>query len=121
MMVELTAFCATCPPVERVTHALTSLGFHLTFEMAAPVRRPYLNIPPLPAQYHYQDTHGTQVIFLAGMDTDLDGQRLPPHACRFFAYPGADLAAFRRVTRSLAVLLAFSWQGSEREQGQRIA
>ena|SRR5713226_7865579 len=120
-MKELTAFCTTCPPVERVTNALTSLDFHLTFEMAPQVRRPYLNIPPLPAQYHYQDLHGTEVIFLAGMDTDLDGQRLPPHACRFFAYPGADLAAFRRVTRTLAVLLAFSWQDSLSEPGQRIA
>src|SRR6266516_1021298 len=77
---DLEAFCATCPTVQEVTIVLQALGLELTFHMDAVISPEYAQLPPLPAQYHYRDRHGSEVVFLAGHDADLDGVRLPAHA-----------------------------------------
>src|SRR6266487_1953476 len=87
---EVEAFCVTCPSAEEVTTLLQTLGFELTFHMEIDHPPEYEQVPCLPAQFHFQDTHGNEVIFLAGRDTDLDGVGFPEHASRFWLYPGAD-------------------------------
>src|SRR5689334_19065690 len=94
---ELEALCMRCPSQREVSATLRSLGFHLTFQMPAS-RRP-LSLAALPAQFHYSDARGTEVIYLAGRDTDPDGRRLPPHQSRFWLYPDFDPAAFQRAAR----------------------
>src|SRR5947209_19330654 len=91
---ELGAFCATCPALEDVTALLARLGFHLGFHMDEQHDHTY-ELPPLAAQYHYKDAHGTEVIYLAGRDYPLndDGSILPPHASRFWLYLGANVQA----------------------------
>src|SRR5215472_18736606 len=80
----LEAFCQTCPIPEAVTILLEGLGFSLSFQMDAIHYPAYTRLPSLPAQYHYTDAHGTQVIYLAGKDTPLDGERLLRHSSRFW-------------------------------------
>jgi hypothetical protein len=106
----LEAFCTTCPSDEEVTRLLQVLGFELTFHMDIDASPEYEQIPPLPAQFHFQDKHGNEVIFLAGRDADLDGVRLPEHASRFWLYSGADAAAYRRVAHMLAVRWSLAWR-----------
>ena len=98
---ERAAFCTTCPSAEEVGSLLQVLGFELTFHLDTDVPPMYEQLPPLPAQFHFQDTHGNEVIFLAGRDVDLDGGLLPEHA-----------AAYRRIARMLAVRWSLAWQPS---------
>lgn len=107
---ELEAFCPTCPLADEVTNLLHTVGFELAFHMEIDASPDYEQLPPLPAQFHFQDTHGNEVIFLAGRDADLDGVRLPEHASRFWLYSGADVAAYRRVAHMLAVRWSLAWQ-----------
>ena len=107
---ERSAFCATCPSAEEVTSLLQTLGFELAFHMDIDASPAYEPIPPLPAQFHFQDGHGTQAIFLAGPDRDLDGMRLPKHASRFWLHAGADAATFQRIAHVLAVQWSLRWQ-----------
>lgn len=107
---DLEAFCATCPSIQEVTSLLQTLGFELTFHMDIDASPKYEQVPSLPAQFHFQDEHGTEAIFLAGPDVDLDGVRLPEHASRFWLYPGADAAACRWVAHELAVKWSLHWQ-----------
>src|SRR5258708_27483403 len=81
MPTDLEAFCATCPPAEDVTALLAKLGFHLDFHMDDQRDHKY-ELPPLAAQYHYKDAHGTEVIYLAGRAFPMndDGVALPYHA-----------------------------------------
>jgi hypothetical protein len=109
---ERAAFCTTCPSAEEVGSLLQVLGFELTFHLDTDVPPMYEQLPPLPAQFHFQDTHGNEVIFLAGRDVDLDGGLLPEHASRFWIYLGADAAAYRRIARMLAVRWSLAWQPS---------
>jgi hypothetical protein len=98
---ELEAFCATCPPPQEVSALLARLGFRLTFQMDEQPDRSS-QLPPLPAQYHYKDdAHGTEVIYLAGRDTPLEGEAFPCHASRFWLYPGADIQAFHLAMSTL--------------------
>jgi hypothetical protein len=106
---DLEAFCATCPSAEEVTNVLQALGFVLTFHMNA-VPPACAEVPPLPAQYHYRDQHGSEVIYLAGHDADPDGAELPEHASRFWIHHGADAEAARWVAHVLAVKWSFTWQ-----------
>ncbi len=106
---ELEAFCATCPSAEEVTSLLQAVGFTLTFHMDA-VPSACAGAPPLPAQYHYQDKNGSEVIFLAGRDADPDGVQLPEHASRFWIHPGADAGATQWVTHALAVKWSLAWE-----------
>jgi hypothetical protein len=106
---DLQAFCATCPSAEEVTSALQAAGFALIFQMNTVVSS-CAEVPPLPAQYHYRDQRGSEVIFLAGRDTDPDGARLPEHAARFWIHPGADAGATRWVAHVLIVKWSLTWQ-----------
>jgi hypothetical protein len=116
---ELEAFCVTCPSAEEVTHLLQAGGFTLAFQMDA-VPSACAGAPPLPAQYHYQDKNGSEVIFLAGRDADPDGVQLPEHASRFWIYPGADAGAARWVANMLATRWSFAWR-SESPARQDVA
>lgn len=107
---DLEAFCASCPAAQEVTNLLQVVGFEMTFHMDTDPSPAYEQVPPLPAQFHFQDKHGTEVIFLAGPDAGLDGIRLPEHASRFWLYPGADTATTRRVTKALARKWSLAWR-----------
>lgn len=127
---ELTAFCASRPEPEKVAQLLRSLGFRLVFEMAedrtcAATRR---RLPPLPAQYHFEDAIGTGVIYLAGPDfisladdedeadevseneDDLVRSRYPAHASRFWLIAGGRELVSRRVRDVLAKHWDLTWQ-----------
>ena len=106
---DLEAFCATCPSAEEVTSVLQTAGFALVFHMDT-VSSACKEVPQLPAQYHYRDQHGNEVIYLAGPDRDPDGVPLPEHASRFWMYPGADAGAAGRVAQVLAVKWSLAWQ-----------
>ena len=110
MLTELEAFCATCPAPEEVTMLLVKLGFHLEFQMDEQRDHPY-ELPPLPAQYHYKDASGTEVIYLAGRDYPLneDGYSLPPHASRFWLYMGANAQAYQLAASTLALQWQLAW------------
>lgn len=123
---EQTAFCRTCPALEAVARLLAQLGFTLTYTRSAEVAQEYLHLPPLPAQYHFEDDWGTQVQFLAGPDTPLladdgdDEDQLPVecasypcHSSRFWLIPGANELVTRRVQEALAAQLAFRWDERE--------
>jgi hypothetical protein len=106
---DLEALCATCPSAEEVTNLLQAAGFALIFHMDA-IASHCAGVPPLPAQYHYRDRRGSEVIFLAGSDADPDGTQLPEHASRFWLHPGADAGAARRVVQVLAVKWSLTWR-----------
>lgn len=106
---EREAFCATCQPPAEVTALLGTLGFRLDFQLDAQHSHTS-HLPPLPAQYHYKDASGTEVIYLAGHDTALDGQPLPPHASRFWLYAGADSEAFMLASSQLSVRYRLAWR-----------
>ena len=64
--VPLEAFGFTCPHAAKVTTILKHGGFSLVFEV-----RPtpsWRGVPALPAQYHYQDRYGTEIIYLEGKE-----------------------------------------------------
>ena len=87
---------------------LATLGFHLDFKLDA--QRSHTSpLLPLPAQYHYQDACGTEVIYLAGRDMALDGKSLPPHASRFWLYAGANAQAFQLAALTLALHWRLAW------------
>jgi hypothetical protein len=115
---EREAFCATCPPVADVTALLATLGFRLDFQMDA---QPSHTSPlsPLPAQYHYKDACGTEVIYLAGRDMALDGKSLPPHASRFWLYAGADSEAFILTLSTLAGHYRLVWRDSSPQTAEQ--
>src|SRR5260370_4621612 len=106
---ELEAFCATCPPVEQVSALLATLGLTLTFHMDA-VQSPCAEVPPLPAQYHYKDACGTEVIYLAGCYTPLYGEVFAFHDSRVSLYTGADAQAFQLTMSTLAFRYQFTWR-----------
>lgn len=118
----LTAFCATCPEPEAVTRFLQGLGFHLAFFLAADkVDTAMADLPPLPAQYHYEDEVGTCVEYLAGTDIpcladdendpqEITHSRYPPHASRFWLTPGGHELVTRRVRDALAEAFSLRWQ-----------
>jgi hypothetical protein len=106
---DLEAFCATCPSAEEVTSVLQTIGFALVFHMDT-VSSACAEVPQLPAQYHYSDQHGNEVIYLAGPDRDPDGVPLPEHASRFWLHPGADAGAACWVAQVLAGKWSLTWQ-----------
>src|SRR5215472_16739780 len=106
----LTAFCTTCPAPEVVTAFLHGLGLRLDFQLGAVHYAAYQQLPDLPAQYHYRSPGGDEVLYLAGPDSPLDGERFPRHASRFWAYPGSDTQAFRRLISALSTRWLLTWQ-----------
>ena len=115
----LLVFCSTCPPPAEVGAALAGLGFRLAFTMEEQRYPAYSQTPPLPAQFHYWDGHGTEVIYLAGRDAGEEGERLESHASRFWIYPGAQVTATRRAAQLCATRWRLTWrhpnQGQKRE------
>ena len=105
----LTAFCATCPAPEVVATFLLGLGLRLDFHLGAVHYAAYQHLPDLPAQYHYRSPGGDEVLYLAGQDTPLDGERFPRHASRFWAYAGSDAQAFRRLISALSARWLLTW------------
>src|SRR6266700_1530944 len=91
------ALCAFCPSADEVSTFLQFLGFRLAFHMPAVTYAPSSATPSLAAQYHYEDTQGNEIIYLAGRDVDPDVGSLPQHASRWWAFPAADPLRFRQV------------------------
>jgi len=106
---DLHAFCATCPSPQEVSALLATLGFHLEFQMEEQRDHQY-ELPPLPAQFHFTDACSTEVLYLAGRDTSLEGEAYPCHASRFWLYVGADPQAFQRARSTLALAFQFTWR-----------
>jgi hypothetical protein len=117
---ELHAFCSTCPPAEDVTALLAKLGFRLVFQMDAQNDlKSVVYLPALPAQYHYRDAYGTEVLFLAGRDTALEGEAFPLHASRFWLYTGAHVQAHQLTLSTLTLTYLLAWHDpSERATHQ---
>src|SRR6476646_938808 len=108
---ELEAFCTICPSAEEVSTLLAELGFTLTFQMQEQDDlNTLVHLPVLPAQYHYKDGYGTEVIYLAGRDTPLEGEVFPFHASRFWLYTGSDALAFQLAMSKLVLRYQFTWR-----------
>jgi len=107
---ELHGFCTTCPPAEDVAALLARLGFRLAFQMEAQDDlKSAEHLPALPAQHHYKDAFGTEVLYLAGRDTPLEGESYPRHASRFWLYAGAHPQAFQLAQTRLSLAYQFTW------------
>jgi hypothetical protein len=108
---ELEAFCLSCPAPEQVITFLERLGMRLDFQMDAFLPPAYSDLAQLPAQFHFEDASGMSIIYLAGEDmAPEDGEHLPPHKSRFWAYPGTDAHLFGWVTLSVALQWSFTWR-----------
>ncbi len=107
-LAELHAFANACPAYTEVTEILAGLGFSLVFSMQA-VPPPRKGTPHLPAQYHYKDGSGTEVIFLAGKDSGEEGRWITPHASRFWIYPGRSQYCYNLVMQELTKRWKLEW------------
>jgi hypothetical protein len=108
---ELEAFCLSCPAPEEMTTFLERLGMRLDFQMDAFLPPAYSELAQLPAQFHFEGPAGMSIIYLAGEDSaPEEGERLPPHKSRFWAFPGADPHVFGWITRRLAVQWSCTWR-----------
>jgi hypothetical protein len=121
-LLPVESFAQYCPAASAVTATLARLRFRLTFHMGKyDVTRDHCQTFPLPPQYHYEDASGTQVIYLAGQDHAEYGlPPLPPHASRWWVYPGRDSRASQRIQQELTRLYALSWQICEEETAERM-
>jgi hypothetical protein len=114
---ELEAFCHLCPEPQEVTAFLKQLGLRLDFQMEAFAPPVYSPLAQLPAQFHFVDDSGMSLIYLAGEDTATEeGERLPAHKSRFWAYTGADVQRFEHNTQLLALRWSFNWHCSSQAQ-----
>jgi hypothetical protein len=110
---KLEAFCLSCPAPEEVITFLEHLEMRLDFQMDAFPPSLSSGLAVLPAQFHFKHASGMSIIYLAGEDSPVeDGERLPPHKSRFWAYPGADAHVFGRITQSVALQWSLTWQRS---------
>jgi hypothetical protein len=107
---ERSAFCATCPQPTDVSKILVSLGCSLAFSMPAEDEGAYMDLPPLPAQFHYEGPGSLRVIYLVGPDIALDGERFPEHQSRFWLSGDHTQAAFQQVASKLSVRWSLHWQ-----------
>ena len=117
---ELTAFCATCPSADEVIAVLAPLGFTLVFAMPADDEQAYLHLAPLPAQFHYRDQHGTEVLYLAGVDRE-EERPAPRHASRFWLYAGADEGAYQRSVQVLTATWPLTWGTQNDRELEEVA
>jgi hypothetical protein len=111
-LADLEALCQVCPPIQEITAALVYLGFELVFHMPATnfTKRTCGQVPALPPQYHFVDTHNTEVIVLLGTDhPKYEHRELPPHASRWWLYAGSNLDAYNLVKRALSTRWKLSW------------
>jgi hypothetical protein len=109
---ERSAFCATCPQPADVSNVLASQGCVLAFSMPAENEGAFMDLPPLPAQFHYEGPCGLRVIYLAGPDIALDGEHFPLHQSRFWLYGEHHQVALQQVASVLAVRWSLTWQRS---------
>lgn len=108
---ELEAFCLSCPAYGEVIAFLERLGMRLVFQMDAFLPPVYSELAQLPAQFHFEDSSGMSIIYLAGEEKATeDGEHLPPHKSRFWAYPGADAHVFGWIVQSVALQWSFTWR-----------
>ena len=57
------------------------------------------------------------LIYLAGEDSATEeGERLPVHKSRFWAYAGADIQRFEQITHLVALQWSFTWHCPEEAQ-----
>jgi hypothetical protein len=118
---EFEAFCHSCPEPEEVIMFFKQLGLHLDFQMEAFAPPEYSELSALPAQFHFADDSGMSLIYLAGEDSVMeDGERLPVHKSRFWAYAGADAQRFEQITQNVALHWSFTWRCSSQAQ-QEVA
>jgi hypothetical protein len=116
---ELEAFCLSCPAPDEVTAFLEHLGMRLDFQLEAFPPSPSSGLAVLPAQFHFEEASGMSILYLAGEDSPVeDGERLPPHKSRFWAYPGAETHIFGQIIRSVALQWSLSWQRHTVSQSQ---
>lgn len=116
-LVNLSAFCATRPHPDEVKAFLRPLGFTLEFSMPATVyttrRKPRSLVPAipiLPAQYHYRDRYGTEIIFLAGKDASWQiGGTYPRHESRWWLYHGSSQYSYNFVKQELSAKWRLQW------------
>jgi hypothetical protein len=107
---ELDAFCLSCPEPEQVIPFLKQLGLRLDFQMEAFSPPVYSPLAQLPAQFHFVDDSGMSLIYLAGEDSATEeGERLPAHKSRFWAYTGADAQRFEQITQLVSLRWSFTW------------
>ena len=107
---ELEAFCQSRPTAEEVITFLAQLGLRLDFQMEAFAPPAYSPLAELPAQFHFADESGMSLIYLAGEDSATEeGERLPAHKSRFWAYGGADAQRFERIAQQVALRWSFTW------------
>ena len=112
--IDLTAFSQTCPDPSVVTALLEELGLSLVFSMPS---RGYLNCATMPAQFHYRDRYGTEVVYLAGRDhPDGAGNKYPNHVSRWWLYSGSSQDAYSLVVQTLSAAFGIQWptQGSHK-------
>lgn len=105
----LDAFCSDCPDAEEVGALLERHGFALVMTMG-PSLFTQKSIAPLPAQYHYRDAGGTEVIFLAGKDAPEGGGHFPAHASRWWLYPGSSPTTYHAIKQVLAARWPLTWR-----------
>ena len=107
---ELEAFCPSCPEPEEVSTFLKQLGLRLDFQMKAFEPPVYSELSELPAQFHFADDSGMNLIYLAGEDNIMEvGERLPAHKSRFWAYGGVDAQRFEKIIQLVALRWSFTW------------
>jgi len=107
---ELVAFCSSCPAQEEVITFLERLGMRLDFQMDAFLPPAHSDIVQLPAQFHFEHSSGMSIIYLAGEDkAPEEGERLPSHKSRFWAYSGSDNHLFGWITQRVAHSWSFTW------------
>jgi hypothetical protein len=111
------AFCLSCPEPQEVTTFLKNLGLRLDFQLEAFAPPVYSPLLALPAQFHFADESGMSLIYLAGEDSATEeGERLPVHKSRFWAYAGADTRRFERIMHLVALQWSFTWHCPEEAQ-----
>jgi hypothetical protein len=107
---EFEAFCLSCPEPQEVITFLAQLGLRLDFQREAFAPPVYSTLAELPAQFHFADGSGMSLIYLAGEDhATEEGERLPAHKSRLWAYAGADAQRFEQITQRVALRWSFTW------------
>jgi hypothetical protein len=115
----LQAFCQSCPSVENVKAVLAPLGFSQTLSMKAYAAFPDRSVPALPAQYHFDDGKGTEVLYLAGKDhSPEEGKQFPAHQSRLWVYPGHDPARSVQAIALLSRQWLMAWFPLNEQEGQ---
>jgi hypothetical protein len=119
MLRPLQAFCQSCPSVESVKAVLAPLGFSQTLSMKAYAAFPAYSVPALPAQYHFDNGKGTEVLYLAGKDSSpKEGKELPAHQSRLWVYPGHDPALSVQAIALLSKQWLMAWFPLNEQEGE---